>query len=128
MRSCSHMQFCNFLSPSGNINSWGNCFSFRIKCGIKCPWRQLKTVKRIWQISFRFLAMLQIPSTINIEIILWHSQLNVCAVVKMLNHGLNHGLFISLFKLILCHIHITYILNCICVSLSKINIWISKQF
>ena len=28
-----------------------------------------------------------------------------CACIKMLNHGLNHGLFLSLFKLIPCHIH-----------------------
>ena len=28
-----------------------------------------------------------------------------CVCSKMLNHGLNHGLFLSLFKLIPCHIH-----------------------
>ena len=29
-----------------------------------------------------------------------------CVCSKMLNHGLNHGLFLSLFKLIPCHIHL----------------------
>ena len=29
-----------------------------------------------------------------------------CVCSKMLNHGLNHGLFLSLFKLIPCPIHI----------------------
>ena len=34
-----------------------------------------------------------------------------CVCSKMLNHGLNHGLFLSLFKLIPCHIHwIVYVL------------------
>ena len=28
-----------------------------------------------------------------------------CVCSKMLNHGLNHGLFLSLFKLIPCPIH-----------------------
>ena len=28
-----------------------------------------------------------------------------CVCSKMLNHGLNHGLFLSLLKLIPCHIH-----------------------
>ena len=41
---------------------------------------------------------LYIPSTLNIDLILWHTQL-------MLNHGLNHGLFILLLKLITCPIH-----------------------
>ena len=51
-------------------------------------------------------AKLYIPSTLNIDLI--------CVCSKMLNHGLNHGLFLSLFKLFLCPIHT---LNCICVSL-----------
>ena len=34
-----------------------------------------------------------------------------CVCIKMLNHGLNHGLFISLFKLIPCPMHwIIYVL------------------
>ena len=46
-----------------------------------------------------------------------------CVCSKMLNHGLNHGLFLTLFKLIPC-----LKLNCICVSLSKFQVWILKQF
>ena len=35
-----------------------------------------------------------------------------CVCSKMLNHGLNHGLFISLFKLVPCPIHwIVYVLT-----------------
>ena len=34
-----------------------------------------------------------------------------CDCIEMLNHGLNHGLFLSLFKLIPCHTHwIVYVL------------------
>ena len=36
---------------------------------------------------------------------------NWMCVQKMLNHGLDHGLFISLFKRILCHIHWILYLN-----------------
>ena len=54
-------------------------------------------------------AKLYIPGTLNIDLILWHTQLIVCS--KMLNHGLNHGLFLSLFKLIPCPIHwIVYVI------------------
>ena len=45
-----------------------------------------------------------------------------CVCSKMLNYGLNHGLFLSFFKLIPCPRH------CICVSLFKFHIWILKQF
>ena len=38
---------------------------------------------------------LYIPSTLNIELILWHTQLIVCAIKCW-----NHGFFLSLFKLI----------------------------
>ena len=48
------------------------------------------------------MSKLYIPSTLNIDLILWHPQLIVDAVKlelvsKMLNHGLNHGFFLSLF-------------------------------
>ena len=44
---------------------------------------------------------LYIPSTLNITVA--HTIDCVCS--KMLNHGLNHGLFLSLFKRIPCFIH-----------------------
>ena len=50
----------------------------------------------------RKLPKLYIPSTLNIDLILWHNWL---CVLKMLNHGLNHGFFLSLFKLITYPIH-----------------------
>ena len=46
---------------------------------------------------------LYIPSTLNIDLILWHTQLLL--TFKMLNHDLNHVFFLSLFKLISCPIH-----------------------
>ena len=46
---------------------------------------------------------LYIPSTLNIDLILWHTQLIVCA--ENSNQGLNHGVFLSPFKLTPCPIH-----------------------
>ena len=52
---------------------------------------------------------LYIPSTLNIDLILWHTQLIVCA--ENSNQGLNHGVFLSPFKLTPCPIHwIAYVL------------------
>ena len=48
---------------------------------------------------------------------------NWLCVQKMLNHGLNHGFFLSLSKLISI-----YTLSCMCVSLFKFHIWILEQF
>ena len=48
---------------------------------------------------------LYIPSTLNIDFMLWHTQ------SKILNHGSYHGSFLSLFKLIPWPIHwIVYVL------------------
>ena len=45
-----------------------------------------------------------------------------CECSKMLNHGLNHGLFhFQAYTL-------PHTLNCICVSLFEFRIWILKQF
>ena len=46
--------------------------------------------------NLTLIAKLYIPSTLNIDLILWHTQLIVCA---------ENGFFISLFKLISCPIH-----------------------
>jgi len=51
-----------------------------------------------------FQAKLYITSTLNIDLILWQRTNNWLCVQKMLNHGLNHGVFLSLFKLISCPI------------------------
>ena len=56
--------------------------------------------------AFQFFASIKviyIPSTLNIDLLLWQTQ--------MLNYGLNHVLFLSLFKLIPCPMHwIVYML------------------
>ena len=64
-------------------------------------------------------AKLYIPSTQNIDLILWHTQLIVCAVKFS-----NHGLFLSLLKLIPCPIYIELYMC----SPIKLHILISKQF
>ena len=64
-------------------------------------------------------AKLQIPSPLNIDLILWQ---------KMLNHCLNHGVFLSLFKLISCPTGLLpHTLNYMCLSLSKFHIQ-NQQF
>ena len=50
-----------------------------------------------------FYSKLYIPSTLNIDLVLWHTQLIVCA--ENVDHGLKHGVFLSLFKLISFPIH-----------------------
>ena len=47
---------------------------------------------------------LYIPSTLNIDLDTVANTID-CVCSKMLNHGLNHGLFLSLFKLIPCPMH-----------------------
>ena len=50
-----------------------------------------------------------------------------CVCSKMLNHGWNHGLFLSLFKLIPCPIHwIAYVI--MYWPIFKFDTWILKQF
>ena len=60
---------------------------------------------------------LYIPSTLNIDLILWHTQLILCAITFK-----SCFFFVSFFKLIPCPIH------CICVSLFEFHIWILKPF
>ena len=70
-------------------------------------------------------SKLCIPSTLNIDLILWHRQYFVCLILRMLNHGLSRSWVISFtFQAYT----LTHTLNCICVSLSKFHIWIWKQF
>ena len=57
---------------------------------------------------------LYVPSTPNINIILWHTQLIVCA--ENVTSRFKYGFFLSLFKLISCPI---CTLNCMSVSLFK---------
>ena len=83
---------------------------------------------KIWNpcpngILFDIWLKLYNPSTLNIDLILWHTQLIVCALCsKMLNHALNNGLYLSLFKLI----PMPHTLNFVGVGLFKFHIWILK--
>ena len=64
-----------------------------------------QTRKRVYSRSGAWqAAKLYIPSTLNIDLILCHTHNWLC-VQKMLNHGLNHGFYLLLFKLISCSIH-----------------------
>ena len=73
-----------------------------IRNGIRYERNQRKRSIKLDLISKQW-AKLYMPSTLNIDLILSHTQLIVCA--ENLNHGLNQGFFLSLFKLILCPKH-----------------------
>ena len=64
------------------------------------------SVKRAsgWR-QFKQAAKLFIPSTLNIDLPYTEAFTIDFVCSKMLNHGLNHWLFLSLFKLIPCPIH-----------------------
>ena len=84
------------------------CMNFEIKSNKSKPlryrlqiWTSCKKFVRNCTVVQSFISQVL---TLNIDLILWHTQL-------MLNHGLNHGLFLSLFKLIPCPIRwILYVL------------------
>ena len=67
-------------------------------------------------------AKLYTPSTLNIDFIQWHTQLNVCAV-KLITHDLIHDFHFNFQAYTL-----PLTLNGICVSLFKFHTWILKQF
>ena len=69
---------------------------------------QKRRKSRLFPILVDHEAKLYIPSTLNIDLILWHTQLIVCA--EMLNQG-------SFQAYILTHT-----VNCMCVSLFKFHI------
>ena len=60
---------------------------------------------------------MHIASTLNIDLI---STID-CVCSKMLNHGLNQGLFLSLFKLIPCHIPWIVYYMCLPILISYLN-------
>ena len=62
------------------------------------------------------------PSTPNIDLIQWHTQLNVCAV-KWLTHAFIHDFHFTFQAYTLTHT-----LNGMFVSLFKFNTWNLKQF
>ena len=88
----------------------------KVASDVNCPgWisatRKLST--QLWQTSVKHLigsthftvhSKLYIPSTLNIDLILWRTQID-CVCSKMLNYGSNHRWFLSLFKFFLVKIH-----------------------
>ena len=64
---------------------------------------------------FKFRAKLYTPSTLNIDFIQWHTQLNMCAV-KLITHDLIHDFHFTFQAYALPHT-----LNGICVSLFKFH-------
>ena len=63
-------------------------------------------------------AKLYIPSTLNIDLILWQTQLIVCA------ENVKSWVFPFTFQAYI----LPHTLNCVCVSLFKFHIWILEQF
>ena len=64
---------------------------------------------------FKFRAKLYTPSTLNIDFIQWHTQLNMCAV-KLITHDLIHDFHFTFQAYTLPHT-----LNGICVSLFEFH-------
>ena len=67
-------------------------------------------------------AKLYIPSTLNIDHILWHSQLIVCA--ENVKSWFKSWVFPFTFQAYI----LPHTLNCMCVSLFRFHIWILEQF
>ena len=57
----------------------------------------------LWVMSRSFTSKVDIPSTLNIDLILWHTQLIVCA--ENVKSWFKSRVFLLLFKLISCPIH-----------------------
>ena len=68
------------------------------------------------------LAKLYIPSTLNIDLILWHTHLIVCA--ENVKSWFKSWVFPFTFKAYI----LPHTLNCMCVSLFWFLIWILEQF
>ena len=69
-----------------------------------------------------WVTKLYIPSTLNIDLILWHIQLIVCA--KNVKSWFKLWIFPFTFQAYI----LPHTLNCMCVSLFKFHIWILEQF
>ena len=96
-RTSSGTLFCILKSKTTNIC----CSAFSISFIFELRQFHFYIVVQVIEFS-REGSKLYIPSTLNIALLQWHTHLNVCSKI---NHGLNHGLFISLLKLINCPIH-----------------------
>ena len=72
--------------------------------------------------AFLVLSKLYIPSTLNIDLILWHTQLTVCA--ENVKSWFKSWVFPFTFQAYI----LPHTLICMCVSLFKFHIWILEQF
>ena len=99
--------------------TWSICFSFCPKSGWK-NWSK-QSIKLHFDINYPQ-SKLHIPSTLNIDLILWHTQLIVCAEnVKSWSQSWFIAFTFQAYTL-------PHSLNCMYVSLFKFHIWILKQF
>ena len=72
--------------------------------------------------AFTLRSKLYIPSSLNIDLILWHTQLNVCA--ENVKSWIKSWVFPFTFQAYT----LPHTLNFMCVSLFKFHIWILEQF
>ena len=77
---------------------------------------------RSFWILFTIYSKLYIPSTLNIDLILWHTQLIVCA--ENAKSWFMSWVFPFTFQAYI----LPHTLNCMCVGLFKFYIWILEQF
>ena len=105
----------NYVNPLSDLSfsklhrqskCWCSCHFFKIS--VELGWVPIKVIYPKYSKHWPY----TVASTID------------CGCSKMLDHGLNHGFFLSLFKLIPCPIH--WIVYALC--LPKFHIWILKQF
>ena len=102
---------------------WSHPFSGNLICiSLFIEERPKKTLKNdIKFINSRQVPKLYTPITLNIDLILWHTQFNVCAV-KCLQWFKSWFIHFTFQAFTLPHT-----LNCMCVCLFKFQIWILKQ-
>ena len=77
---------------------------------------QVSISKEVLYKLFRPLPKLYIPNTLNIDIILWHTQLIVCA--ENVKSWFKSWVFLFTFQSYI----LPHTLNCMCVSLFKFHI------
>ena len=75
-----------------------------------------------WSLQIKEQSYMYIPSTLNIDLILWHTQLIVCA--ENVKSWFRSWVFPFTFQAYI----LPHTLNCMCVSLFKFHIWILEQF
>ena len=130
--------FCNNW-PYSSSCFWSISRGIYFKCQRDVIWRRLLApllyllfdylalfLEHVWRFQNSSKVMpranLYIPSTLNIDIILWHTQLNVCA--ENVKSWFKSWFFPFTFQAYI----LPHTLNCMCVSLFKFHIWILEHF